>query len=180
MELKLLKFEDYGNNKEISLVFGDKTYATVSVADKTRDKDDLIKDAYILLKNMDRSPYTGDLSALEDVTIEKPKVMTFTPDFITFKGSVYDQYGDILDVPIKYTVEGTDKARIEGNNLIEDPVEEDTHYVIKATIGDLVDKQERTIYKPVKPTLEATEIEERLAATEKAMADLMLMLGGMQ
>lgn len=178
--MKLLNFTDVGSNKFISLVFEDGTYGSISISDNTRDKDDLIKDAYILLKNMDRSPYTGDLSALEDVTIEKPKVMTFTPDFITFKGSVYDQYGDILDVPIKYTIEGTDKARIEGNNLIEDPVEEDTHYVIKATIGDLVDKQERTIYKPVKPTLEATEIEERLAATEKAMADLMLMLGGMQ
>lgn len=180
MDLKLLGFEDYGNNKEISLVFEDKTYATVSVADKTRDKDDLIKDAYILLKNMDRSPYTGDLSLLEDVTIEEPKVMTFMPDFGTFEGKVYDQYGDILDVPIKYMIEGTDKARIEGNNLIEDQVEEDTHYVIKATIGDLVEKQERTIYKPVKPAMGATEIEERLAATEKAMADLMLMLGGMQ
>lgn len=178
--MKLLNFTDVGSNKFISLVFEDGTYGSISISDNTRDKDDLIKDAYILLKNMDRSPYTGDLSLLEDVTIEKPKVMTFTPDFITFKGSVYDQYGDILDVPIKYTIEGTDKARIEGNNLIEDPVEEDTHYVIKATIGDLVDKQERTIYKPVKPTLEATEIEERLAATEKAMADLMLMLGGMQ
>lgn len=178
--MKLLNFTDVGSNKFISLVFEDGTYGSISISDNTRDKDDLIKDAYILLKNMDRSPYTGDLSLLEDVTIEKPKVMTFTPDFNTFKGSVYDQYGDILDVPIKYTIEGTDKARIEGNNLIEDPVEEDTHYVIKATIGDLVDKQERTIYKPVKPTLEATEIEERLAATEKAMADLMLMLGGMQ
>lgn len=178
--MKLLNFTDVGSNKFISLVFEDGTYGSISISDNTRDKDDLIKDAYILLKNMDRSPYTGDLSLLEDVTIAKPKVMTFTPDFSTFKGSVFDQYGDILDVPIKYTIEGTDKARIEGNNLIEDPVEEDTHYVIKATIGDLVDKQERTIYKPVKPTLEATEIEERLAATEKAMADLMLMLGGMQ
>lgn len=178
--MKLCKFEDYGKSKLISIVFEDKTYATVFVADNTRDKDDLIKDAYILLKNMDRSPYTGDLSLLEDVTIEEPKVMTFTPDFSTFKGSVYDQYGDILDVPIKYTIEGTDKARIEDNNLIEDPVEEDTHYVIIATIGDLVEKQERTIYKPIKPAIETTEIEERLAATERAMADLMLMLGGMQ
>lgn len=180
MKLKILRFEDYGNNKEISLVFGDKTYATVSVADNTRDKDDLIKDAYILLKNTNRELYDGDTSVLQDIQLEEPKVTSMVPDFYALKGAVYDQYGDAMDIPINYSIEGTDKARIENGAIVEEKVKEETKYVIRATAGDLTETQERTIYKEEPHRTMPQEIEERLAATEQAMADMMLMMGGMQ
>lgn len=178
--MKLLKFEDYGEDKIISLIFDDGTFATTTVSNKDRDKNDLIKDAYILLKNTNREPYDGDISELQDVQLGEPKATSMVPDFYALKGAVYDQYGDAMNLPIKYTIEGTDKARIENGAIIEENVEEDTKYVIKATAGDLIETQERTIYKEEPHGMTTKELEERLSATEQAMADMMLMMGGMQ
>lgn len=178
--MKLLKFEDYGKNKLISIIFADGTFATTSVSKKDRDKNDLIKDAYILLKNANREPYDGDISELQDIRLEEPKATSMVPDFYALKGAVYDQYGDAMEEPIKYTIEGTDKARIENGTVVEEKVEEDTKYVIRATAGDLIETLERTIYKEEPRGMTTQELEERLAATEQAMADMMLMMGGMQ
>lgn len=178
--MKLLQFKDFGKDKLVTLVFDDGTFATTSVTNRYRDKDDLIKDAYILLKNTNREPYEGDISALEIVQLEKPKATSMVPDFYALKGAVYDQYGDAMDIPINYVIEGTDKARIEDSKVIEDKVEEDTKYVIKATAGELTETQERTIYKEQPHRMTTQELEERLSATEQAMADMMLMMGGMQ
>lgn len=178
--MKLLKFEDYGEDKIISLIFDDGTFATTSVTNRYRDKNNLIKDAYILLKNTNREPYDGDISELQDIRLEEPKAASMIPDFYALKGAVYDQYGDAMNLPIKYTIEGTDKARIEDGEIIEEKVEEETKYVIKATAGDLTETLERTIYKEEPHGMTAQELEERLAATEQAMADMMLMMGGMQ
>lgn len=178
--LKLLKFEDYGEDKIISLIFDDGTFATTSVSNKDRDKNDLIKDAYILLKNTNRESYDGDTSDLSDIQLEKPKATSMVPDFYALKGAVYDQYGDVMGVSINYSIEGTDKARIEDGEIIEEKVEEETKYVIKATAGDLNESLERTIYKEEQHGMTTQELEERLSATEQAMADMMLMMGGMQ
>lgn len=179
MNLKLLKFEDSGENKIISLIFPDQTYATVSVADTTRDKNNLIKDAYILMKNMNREMYEGDMSLLPDVALNESKPTTFKPNFFELNGEVYDQYGDRIEKEINFEIEGTEKARIENNNIIEEEVDEPTSYFIVAKCGDLTQKEERYIYPEVKHQT-TTEFEERLSATEHAMADLMLMMGGMQ
>lgn len=179
MDLKLLKFEDSGQNKIISLIFPDQTYATVSVADNTRDKDDLIKDAYILIKNMSREMYDGDTSLLPDVVLDGSKPTSFKPNFFELNGEVYDQYGDRIEKEINFEIEGTEKARIENNNIIEEEVDEPTSYFIVAKCGDLIQREERYIYPEVKDQT-ANEYEERLSATEHAMADLMLMMGGMQ
>lgn len=178
--MKLLKFENYGKDILVSLIFDDGTFATTSVSNKDRDKNDLIKDAYILLKNTNREPYDGDISELQDVKLEEPKATSMVPDFYALKGAVYDQYGDAMNLPIKYTIEGTDKARIENGTVIEEKVEEETKYVIKATAGDLIETLERTIYKEEPHGMTTKELEERLSATEQAMADMMLMMGGME
>lgn len=178
--MKLLKFEDYGEDKIISLIFDDGTFATTSVTNKHRDKDELIKDAYILLKNTNREPYDGDISELQDIRLEEPKATSMIPDFYNLKGTVYDQYRDSMDMSINYVIEGTDKARIENSEVIEEKVEEDTNYVIRATAGDLIETLERTIYKEEPHGMTTQELEERLSATEQAMADMMLMMGGMQ
>lgn len=178
--MKLLKFEDYVEDKIISLIFDDGTFATTSVSNKDRDKNDLMKDAYILLKNTNREPYDGDISELQDIRLEEPKATSMVPDFYALKGAVYDQYGDAMNLPIKYTIEGTDKARIEGGSIVEEKVEEETKYVIKATAGDLIETLERTIYKEEPHGMTTKELEERLSATEQAMADMMLLMGGMK
>lgn len=178
--MKLLKFEDYGEDKIISLIFDDGTFATTSVSNKDRDKNDLIKDAYILLKNTNREPYDGDTSELQDIRLEEPKATSMVPDFYALNGAVYDQYGDAMGASINYSIEGTDKARIENGTIIEEKVEEDTKYVIKATAGDLIETLERTIYKEEPRGMTTQELEERLSATEQAMADMMLLMGGME
>lgn len=177
--MKLLTYQDIGQDKQITILFDDMTYAGTIVKDNTRPKSDLIKDAFILLKNADKTPYDGEIEGLEEIKLDPPVPARMEPDFYTFKGLVYDQYGDALKVPIDYTIQGTDKVKIKDNTLVEEEVKEDTPYTIVAKVGDLEEKQERTLYKKVDPQPPGPSVEERLEATEEAMADIMMMLGGM-
>lgn len=178
--MKLLTYQDIGQDKQITILFDDMTYASTIVKDNSRPKADLLKDAFILLKNADKTPYDGEVEGLEEIKLDPPIPARMEPDFYTFKGVVYDQYGDILKVPISYTIEGTDKVKITDGNLVKEEVQEDTPYTIVAKVGDLEEKQERTLYKKVDPQPQTPTVEERLEATEEAMADIMMMLGGMQ
>ena len=178
--MKLLSYQDIGQDKQITILFDDMTYASTIVKDNTRPKSDLLKDAFILLKNADKLPYDEETEGLEEIKLDPPKPTRMEPDFYTFKGLVYDQYGDTLQVPIDYTIQGTDKVKIQDGSLAEEEVQEDTPYTIVAKVGDLEEKQERTLYKKVEPQPPGPSVEERLEATEEAMADIMMMLGGMQ
>lgn len=177
--MKLLTYQDIGQDKQVTILFDDMTYASTIVKDNTRPKSDLIKDAFILLKNADKLPYDGDTEGLEEIRLDPPTPARMEPDFYTFKGLVYDQYGDALKVPIDYTIQGTDKVKIKDNTLVEEEVKEDTPYTIVAKVGSLQERQERTLYKKQDPEPPGPTVEERLEATEEAMADIMMMLGGM-
>lgn len=180
--MKLIEYQTIENYKKVSLLFNDNKYATAYIVDDNRPKEEILKDAYILLKNADKKDYIGDASKLEDVELEKPKATKLDVDFYNLTAKVYDQYGDEIQENVNFTIEGTDKARIENNKVIEEEVEKETSFFIVAKVGALEERQERTIYPKVVEEIEEpknSNIEERLEATEQAMADLMLMLGGM-
>ena len=100
-------------------------------------------------------------------------------DFYNLSGKVYDQYGDLMPAEINFSIEGTDKVRIENNKLIEEEVKELNSYFIVAKCGELIKKDERFIYPLPQEEPKVASVEERLEATEKAVADVIMMIGGM-
>lgn len=175
-KLKILKYETYGKDTIVSILFDDGTYSATKILDNSRPKEEILKDGYIILKNTERYPYTGDTKGLEDLILPTPKPTFMEVDFYDFKGKAYDQYGEEIQADITFEVVGTDKARIENNKLVTEEVEVETSFFIVAKCGTLEEKQERTIYPVVKET--GASIEERLTATEQAMADIMMIIGG--
>ena len=125
------------------------------------------------------APFKGDVSKLEDFTPEAPYPFSFEPDFYEFKGTVKDQYGELIDKKIVYSIEGTDKAKIQEGVLIEEEVQEDTPYTIVAKVGKLEKKEERTLYKREKPKpLDPENAPVTRAEYEELKAALEAMLGG--
>lgn len=150
--MKLLKYEKLNKDTIVGIVFDDETYGLVRILDSTRPKEEILKDAYIILKNSDRLNYTGDISTLEDLALPAPKPNFMNVDFYSFNGHVYDQYGDEIFKDITFEIQGTDKARIENKKIIEEEVAEITSYFIVAKCGSLEEKQERKLYpKPDDP-----------------------------
>lgn len=150
MKYKIL--EQTENNIQIFCLYEDKTYALLDLI-AGRELEEILQDAYILTKNKEnRQAYNGEeIEDLKDY-IPKPKIARLDADFYNLTGKVFDQYGDILDAPISFEIEGTDKAKIENSKLIEEEVTEETSFFIVAKVGNLEKRQEKTIYP--KPKVE--------------------------
>lgn len=163
--MKLLEYENIENYKKVSLLFNDNKYATAYVVGNERPEQEILKDAYILLKNTDKKDYIGDISKLEDIELETSKATKLDIDFYNLTAKVYDQYGDDIQEQVTFTIEGTDKARIENNKIIEEEVEKETSFFIIAKFGTLEERQERAIYPKQeepqpKPDMTATLVKE--------------------
>lgn len=141
--MKLLKYEKQGNNVFVAFL-QDNILKSATVVDGGRTKEEILQDAYILAKDQ-----TGEEILMEDIALPEPVLKRIKVDFNTLTGIALDQYGDKLEQEIIFSIEGTDKARIEDGELIEDEVEEDTSYFIVAKAGDLEERQERIIFAPV-------------------------------
>lgn len=164
--MKLLNYEDDGNRAMVAILFDDGTYAITDVISGDRPKQDIIKDAYILLRNVERVRFEGKASDYDDLVLPAPKGDFMEVNFYDFTGKVYDQYGEIMDKEVQFEIQGTDKAKIEDNKLIEEEVEEMTSYFIVAICGELMQKEERFIYPP------AEEIENPTDALAKEVTKL--------
>lgn len=177
--MKLIQYTDDGSRALVTILFDDGTYAITDVISGDRPKDDIIKDAYIMLKNTDRAIFEGDPRGFDNLILPEPKENFMEVNYYALTGKVYDQYGEIMGKEIQFEIQGTDKAKIENNKVIEEEVTEETSYFIVAKCGDLEEKEERFIYPPVKEEHKVASVEERLEATEKAVADVIMMIGGM-
>ncbi|MDU1582146.1 MAG: hypothetical protein E6864_00175 [Peptoniphilus harei] len=177
--MKLIQYIDDSYYARVAILFDDGTYAVTSVISGNRTKDDILKDAYILLRNVERVRFEGKAKDYEDLILPAPKENFMEVNFYDFTGKVYDQYGEVMDKEIQFEIQCTDKARIENNKVVEEEVEEMTSYFIVASCGELVQKEERFIYPQVKEEHKVASVEERLEATEKAVADVIMMIGGM-
>lgn len=163
--MKILKFESFGKDTIVSILFDDGTYNVVKILDNTRPKKEILKDAYIILKNIERYPYTGDTKGLEDLILPTPTPTFMEVDFYGFKGKAYDQYGEEIQADIVFEIQGTDKAKIENGKLITEEVQVETSFFIVAKCGTLEERQERILYprteepKP-QPDMTATLVKE--------------------
>lgn len=144
--MKILKYESFGKDTIVSILFDDNTYNVTKILDNTRPKEEILKDAYIILKNTERYPFNGDTKGLEDLILPTPTPTFMEVDFYDFKGKAYDQYGEEIQADITFEIQGTDKARIENNKLVTEEVQAETSFFIVAKCGTLEEKQERTLY----------------------------------
>ena len=177
--MKLIQYTDDNYYARVAILFDDNTYAVTSVISGNRSKEDILKDAYILLKNAERVRFEGNSKDFEDLILPAPREKSMEVNFYDLTGKVFDQYGEVMENQVQFEIQGTDKARIENNKLIEEEVEEMTSYFIVASCGALVQKEERFIYPPAPVEPKVASVEERLEATEKAVADVIMMIGGM-
>lgn len=177
--MKLLDYFNDGDYVKVAILFDDNTYGATRVVSSYRDKKEILRDAYIILKSSERIKFNGNKEDFEDLIFEEPKPNSMEVDFYNLSGKVYDQYGDLIPVEINFSIEGTNKARIENNKLIEEEVKELTSYFIVAKCGELIKKDERFIYPLPQEEPKVASVEERLEATEKAVADVIMMIGGM-
>lgn len=164
--MKLLQYIDDSDYARVAILFDDNTYAVTSVISGNRPKDDILKDAYILLRNVERVRFEGDPRDFDDLILPAPKEDFIEVNFYDLTGKVYDQYGEVMESRVQFEIQGTDKAKIENNKIIEEEVEEITSYFIVASCGELVEKQERFIYPPIK------EIENPTDALAKELTKL--------
>ena len=153
MKYKII--EQNENNIQIFCLYDDSTFALLDLV-AGRELEEILQDAYILTKNKEnRQTYVGEETEDLKDYISKPKIARLDVDFYNLTGKVFDQYGDVLDAPITFTIEGTDKAKIEDGKLIEEEVAEETSFFIVANVGDLEERQERFLYprpKEVEPS----------------------------
>lgn len=146
--MKLIQYIDDSYYARVAILFDDGTYAITDVISGDRPKDDILKDAYILLRNVERVRFEGDPRDFDDLILPAPKEKTMDIDFYNLTGKVYDQYGELMEKQIQFEIQGTDKARIENNKIITEEVTEETSYFIVASCGTLAQKEERFIYPP--------------------------------
>ena len=174
MKYKILSQTD--TRVELFVLYEDNTFTVLNLAQDTLDN--VLKNAYILSKNIERLQYEGEVPTdLE--TYEKPQSAATTitnVNFYNFTADIYDQFGDKMNVDVEFTIDGAG-ARIEDGTIIEDVVDNDTSYFIVAKYGNLEKRQERTIYAPRE--VEPSEIDilnkkiELLASENEAKDDLL-------
>lgn len=172
--MKLLQYIDDSYYARVAILFDDNTYAVTSVISGNRTKDDILKDAYILLRNVERVRFEGNPKDFEDLVLPALKENFMEVNFYDLTGKVYDQYGEVMEKQVQFEIQGTDKARIDNNKVVEEEVEGITSYFIVASCGELVQKEERFIYPQVKEepreNLEDTTLlKARVEELEKAL-----------
>lgn len=150
--MQIVKYDVQGNILEVGFREDDFVVYTQIVYDKNKSKEELLQLAYIQAKSsidyertLQKHSFTTEEKG-EEFIPEESRPTKLEIDFYSLKGKVLDQYGGIYSTDIEFSIEGTDKARIENDVIIEDEVKEDEEYFIVAKYNDLVEKQKRIIY----------------------------------
>ena len=126
---------------------------------------------------MPRQQFTGEIpTTAEDWEPNPMATKLEVKDWNNLQAKVYDQYGAEMEVSPTWSVEGVG-ATIENGKVVESEVVEDTSYFIVAKVGDLEERQERTIYAPA-PEIPDSEAPVSRAEYEELKAALDAMLGG--
>lgn len=133
---------------------------------------ELIKQAMDYEKNStDHSfLFEGNYGDLEMFVPAKPHPVFMEVDFRNLKGKVYSQYGEVMDLDITFTIEGTDKAKIEDHKIIEESVDIDTPYTIIAKVEDITERRENIIKAVDKQEILLQELKSKVEEQQGKMA----------
>ena len=105
----------------------------------------------------------------EEFVPEEPKPLSLVADFNSLTGKVLDQYRKLYSIDVIFSIEGTDKAKIENNTVVESEVEENVEYSVVAKYNELVEKQKRIIYAPI---IVDEPVDDEKVAMAEAIVDL--------
>lgn len=150
--MQIIKYEL--NNNILAVGFKEDNFVVyVDIAyDSSLSKQELLQRAYIQVKSIIEYEKTQVEHSIimvetgEGFIPETPKPTRLIIDFCRLKGKTLDQYGEVYSTDTAFSVEVTDKAIIQNEQIIEQEVSVDTYIVAK--YNDLVEKQKRTIYTP--------------------------------
>ena len=156
-------------------------YAQVTY-DDNKTKEELLQLAYIQARPSIKYEKTLNEHSFateevgEEFIPELPKPTNLDVNFDSLTGKVLDQYGDVFDGEVIFTID-SDVARIEDGTIVEDVVEEDTEYKIIASYNDLVIQESRVIY-PLSPN--ETDILKNEIEELKQVIDVLVGGGGIE
>jgi hypothetical protein len=180
--VKIIKYEI--NKNILTVGFNEDNFVVYSsiAYDPNKTKQELLQQAYIQCKDAIEYEKTQDEPSIlwnsggdeeyeeyEEFTPEEPKANKLVVDFNNLTGEVLDQYCELYSTEVTFYIEGTDKAKIENNTVVESEVETDTEYFIAAKYNELVEKQKRIIYAPI--IVDEPVDDEKIAMAE-AIVDL--------
>ncbi|ASN72267.1 hypothetical protein 10S12_5 [uncultured Caudovirales phage] len=122
--------------------------------DNEKSKQELLQKAYEQCKSsidyektLEEHSITTDKEG-EEFIPQGPYASKLEIDFNSLTGKVLDQYNDLYSPDIIFCIEGTDKAKIRDNIIIEESTEQDVEYYVVAKYMDLEERQKRIIYAP--------------------------------
>ena len=163
-----------------------KTYITLRWADGTIlpykfegyiSKAAAVHDTYIIGQHMPRQNYEGEIpTTAEDWEPNPTATKLEVKDWNNLTAKIYDQYGSEMEVSPTWSIEGVG-AKIEDGKVVESEVEEDTSYFIVAKIGNLEERQERTVYAPAEEIPEDAPVSRAEYEELKAALEAMLVGG---
>ena len=170
IKIKILEYIQQDGKTYITLMWDDGTNLPYKFEGYI-SKGDAVHDTYIIGQHMPRQQFTGEIpTTAEDWEPNPTATVLKIKDWNNLQGIVYDQYGSEMEVSPTWLIEGSN-ARIENGEVVEDIVETNASYSIIAKIGNLEERQERTIYAPAEEIPEdapvsRAEYEELKAALE--------------
>lgn len=171
--MKILEYEEYNDRVLVTVLYDDNTFATLNMLN-TGNRDEILKDVYIISKDArNRQPFEGEIP-VDLETYHKPQSSPSfmrNVDFYNLTAEVYDQFGQLMDLQPTFSIEGT-AAKIEGGRIVESEVDVDTSYTVVTSVGDIEERQERTVYSPI-PAVEPTDVESRIAELRAEMDALL-------
>lgn len=136
------------DNGGLVLMIIDEHQYQAQVTTIDRDISEVLHDAYILREPIGIA--LKNFTEFKDYDLPEPIATTLDIDWYSLKGQVYDQYGKDMEIPITFTIEGTDKAKIADGKIVTEDVKEDTSFFIVAKANNLEKREERWIYAPHK------------------------------
>ena len=177
IKIKILEYVQQDGKTYITLMWDDGTVLPYKFEGYI-PKEIAVHDCYIIGQHMPRQQFTGEIpTTAEDWEPNPVATKLLIKDWQNMIGDVYDQYGAEMEVSPTWSIQGTG-ARIENGKIVESEVVEDTSYFIVAKIGDLEERQERTIYAPAEEISDSEDAPVSRAEYEELKAELEAMLGG--
>lgn len=98
-------------------------------------------------------------------------------DWYGLRADVFDQFGEKMLVVPTWTIEGAGASVVDGR-VVEDEVVEPTTYEIVVKVGDLEQRQSRTVYPPPVDEPYVDPLEARVAELEQVQDALLGVTNG--
>ena len=176
IKIKILEYIQQDGKTYITLMWADGTILPYKFEGYI-PKEIAVHDTYIIGQHMPRQNYEGEIpTTAEDWEPNPAATKLMVKDWNNLTAKIYDQYGSEMEVTPQWSIEGVG-AKIADGKIVEDEVKSDTSYFIVAKVGDLEERQERTIHAPAEEISEDAPVSRAEYEELKAALEAMLVGG---